>query len=189
MSLPASRSRAGFTLVELIIGISLSFMVMGALLSSYLFVARSFTRTLGVSSATQPTLESQGRRTLMLFQQDATQALRIKGAPSATSVTLEIPTPTGSAEVRYQYNQTAQTLSRTTGGVTTVIHINLLDCQFTYYDRYGRPYSSFVNALSGIDQIALSFSAQAGNAANGTLSGIHRVASSRLTLRNRQPAS
>lgn len=63
--------RRGFTLVEMLIGLSLSLMVMAAILSSYVFLARNFTRSLGVTYAVSnqttlsqlPPLEAQLRTT------------------------------------------------------------------------------------------------------------------------------
>jgi len=183
---PVSRFRAGFTLVELLIGLSLSVMIMGALLSSYVFLARSFTRTLGVSSANQPAMETQGRQTLALFAQDVAMAIGISGTPSASSVTLRLPTAAGTTTVTYSYNSTTQTLTRTPqGGAADIIHINLLDFSFTYYDSYGRPYTTFVNYLSGIDQLSMAFSAQAGSVANGTRPRVYGVASPKLIMRNK----
>ncbi len=177
---------SGFTLVELIIGMSLSLMIMGALLSGYVFLARSFTRTLGVSSAAQPAMESQGRMTLALFTRDVTAALGIAN-PTASSVTLRLPTATGNTTVAYNYDATAQTLTRTAAGDTaTTLHINLLSFSFGYYDSYGRPYTSYVNYLTGIGQVSLALTAQAGNAQNGTQTQIYRVTSPRLIMRNKQ---
>lgn len=196
MSLPRANRSSGFTLAELIIGMGLSLMIMGALLSSYVFLARSFTRTLGVSSAAQPAMESQGRMTLTLFAKDVTAAIGITN-PTASSVTLRLPTATGSTTVAYNYDATAQTLTRTpAGGPATTLHINIINpptgsplypgLKFEYFDSYGRPYTSYVNYLTGIDQISLALTAQAGSAANGTQTQLYRVASPRLIMRNKQ---
>jgi prepilin-type N-terminal cleavage/methylation domain-containing protein len=66
--------KSGFTLVEVLIGMTLSLLVMGAVLSGYVYLAKNFTRSLGLSSATEPTLESQGRRTISYFVRDVRMA-------------------------------------------------------------------------------------------------------------------
>jgi prepilin-type N-terminal cleavage/methylation domain-containing protein len=181
------RPRAGFTLVELLIGMSLSLMLMLAVLSSYVYLARQFTRTLGFSSFYQPTLEAQSRRTLAYFTQDVGMASSISGTPSATSVVLVIPTSSGSTTVTYDYDNTLKKLTRTvSGGSALVLHVSLLTCTFSYYDMYDRPYSSYTNYLSGIKKISLSFSSRSGNSANYTLTQVFQSASPRLLLKNKQ---
>lgn len=107
-------SRAAFTLVETLIGMSLALMVMTAVLTTYVTLGRNFTRTLGLSSANQPNLESQSRRTLATFAQDVRMASGLdltgtapKVVPSNSGLTLIIPTGSGTKYVTYYYNGTA----------------------------------------------------------------------------------
>ena len=186
-----NKNRAGFTLVELLIGMSLSLLIMGGVLSSYVFLGRNFTRSLGISSANQPTLETQGRRALAYFMQDVRMASGISGTPSASSLTLTLPASSGTTTVTYAYNSTARTLTRTpASGTALILLTNLLTSPspftFTYYDSSGNPYTSFTNYLTGIKQVSMSFSSQAGNSGNGTLTQVYQVASLRLILRNKQ---
>lgn len=198
---------AGFTLVEVIIGMALSLMVMGAVLSSYVFLGRNFTRSLGVSSAGEPTLESQGRRTLGYFSQDVRMASGIVGTPSATEVTLTIPTQSGSKTVTYFFNNTgtddtshgptikADTLTRIDNftGIALTLQTHLLQYpnatspHFDYFDTSGNPYTGFTDYLPGISQLSISFSTRSGNRTNGTLTPIYETTSQRLILRNKQP--
>lgn len=111
---------SGFTISELMIGVSLSMIVMGAVLSSYVFVARAYTKTIGFGDANQPTLESQSRRTLAIFAQDAQVTLGILATPTATypvsdkEVTLIVPRATGGTKnVTYYYNDTTAAVSVT----------------------------------------------------------------------------
>jgi Tfp pilus assembly protein PilW len=190
----AFRSKAGFTLVELLIGMGLSLMILAAVLSSYVFLARNFTRSLGISSANQPTLESQARRTLAYFSQDVRMASGLDTSgilpnvlPSATGLTLVVPTSSGTTTVTYTYDSTAQTLTRTpAGGAPQTLHASLLTFSLNYYDAYGNPYVGFTNYLPGIRQVAMTFTSQAGTGVNGTLSQIFQGNSSRLILRNKQ---
>lgn len=195
MNITRSSPYLGFTLVELLIGLSLSLMVMAAVLSSYTFLARNFTRSLGVvftvtdssfNLANRPALETQGRQTLAYFAQDVRMATGISGTPSASTVTLTLPTNTGSTTVTYTYDATNQTLTRTWSGMSgQVIHYNLLGCTFRYYDISGNPYTSYTNYLLGIKQLSFALTAQGGSAQNQTLTQVYSVESPRLLIRNR----
>lgn len=195
---PANRS-AGFTLGELIIGVSLSLIVMTGVLSSYVFVARSYNRTIGFGMANQPTLEAQGRRTLAWFAQDVQMASAVTG-PSAAEVTLTVPRSDGGTKnVTYYFNAAdtdvsvysvtvlAHSLARIDRNTHTslTLHTSLLTCVFTCYDEQGNPYTSYVNYLPGIKQLSLAFTAQAGSSVNRTLTQVYQVASPRLVLRNK----
>ena len=197
------RSTRGFTLVELLIGMSLALMIMTAVLTSYVTLARNFTRSLGVTSANQPTIETQARRTLAYFAQDVRMASGISGTPSASSLVLTLPTGTGSKSVAYYFNNTsaavtvtlvsystvipAYSLVRVDGsnGATLLLQSGLLTFGLNYYDSSGNPYTSFTNYLPGIKQLSFSFTAQGGNSTNGTLTQIYETDSPRMIIRNK----
>ena len=161
-------------------------MVMTAVLTTYVTLGRNFTRSLGISSANQPNLESQARRTLAYFTRDVRMAIGISGTPSASSLTLTLPTGTGSTTVAYAYDSTAQTLTRTpASGTAQTLHSSLLSFTFNYYDSSGNPYTSFTNYLSGIKQLSITFTSQAGTSVNGTLTQVYQSSSSRLLFRNK----
>jgi Tfp pilus assembly protein PilW len=197
--LKSTNRRRGFTIGELIVGLSLSTIVMGGVLTSYLFVARAYNRTIGFGMANQPTLESQGRRTLAWFAQDVQMASAVT-SPSASEVTLTVPRSDGGTKnVTYYYNSTAADVSvysvtvlansiaridRNTNTSLT-LHTSLLTCVFSYYDTTNNPYTTYVNYLPGIKQISFVFTAQAGSSVNSTLTQVYRVASPKLLLRNK----
>jgi prepilin-type N-terminal cleavage/methylation domain-containing protein len=198
-SIASSRFKrtAGFTLVELLIGMALSLLVMSAVLTSYVFLGRNFTRSLGLGSMNQPTLESQGRRALAYFARDVRMASGISGSPSANAVTLSLPTSFGTTTVTYTYDTTDSTnkkLVRTpAGGAPQTLHTNLQSFYLRYYDASGwpfdnsaPPYTTFTDYLSGIKQVSMTFSSQAGKGSNGTLTQVYQMASSRLLIRNKQ---
>lgn len=189
----------GFTLVELLIGMSLALILIIAVLSSYVFLGRSFSRTLGVGMANQPTLEAQGRRTLETFALDVEMTAAISN-PTASEITLTVPHSTGGTQdVTYYYNSTAapvaiygvtvaaHALARIDRSSSTAktLHSNLLTCSFTYYDVSANPYTTFVNYLPGIKQISLALTAQGGSSTNNTLTQVYTVASPRLLFRNK----
>jgi len=202
---PGSAER-GFTLVELLVGMSLALMVMTAVLSTYVTLGRNFTRTLGVSSANQPNLESQARRTLAMFAQDVRVATGLSGTPGATSLTLTQPTGAATKTVSYYLNATTAAVTLTLSGYSTTVPAqtlvrvdgsngNTLNLQsslqvagsnaFTYYDASGNPYTTFVNYLPGIKQVSLTITLQAGSSINGTLTPAYESDSPRLLLRNK----
>ena len=198
----------GFTLVELLVGMSLSLMVMTAVLTTYVTLGRNFTRSLGLSSANQPNLETQARRTLATFAQDVRMASGIPSTftPTATSLTLTLPTGTGTKTVSYYINTTAAAVTVTLSGYSTTVPAQSLvrvdgsngatltlqsslqvsgTNAFTYYDASGNPYTTYVNYLTGIKQLSLSFTSQAGSNTNGTLTQAYETDSPRLLLRNK----
>ena len=76
--------------------------------------------------------------------------------------------------------------------VVRTLHRSLLTCNFTYYDSTGNPYTIFdpavanFSSLSGIKQIAVELTSQAGNRTSGTLTQVYRVTSPRVILPNKQ---
>jgi Tfp pilus assembly protein PilW len=208
------KSSAGFTLVELLIGMSLGMVIMGGVLSSYIYLGRNFTRSLGISSSNQPNLETQARRTLAYFAQDVRMASGIvvtasPTSPSSTCLTLTLPTGTGTKNVAYYFNGTAAAVTVTLSGYSTsvpafslvrvdgsnganrTLHSSLLTCVFNYYDNSGNPYpildssNASFSSFAGITQLAMTFTSQTGSSANRTLTQIYPTSSSRLLLRNK----
>jgi Tfp pilus assembly protein PilW len=183
------RSNDAFSLVELLIGMSLALMVMGAVLSSYTFMGRNLFKLVN-----QQTLQTEARRTLQYLEQDVNLASGISGTPSASSLVLIIPTnSTGSTTtITWSYNSTSGTLTRTpASGVAQTLLSNLTSCVFTYYDRTGNSYTSATlsagSYLSSIKQVALSFTSRTGLNANGSNApqmAAYQATSARLTLRN-----
>lgn len=197
-------SRAGFTVVELIIGTALSATILAAVISSYLFLGRQFTRLMN-----QQTLESQARRTLLYLAQDA-RLTNTLTSPTNASVTLVQTTATGTRNIYYYYNSgtaaasvtlggtsysmPAKTLSRVDSNTSTRITLlaNLLTCYLRYYDDSGNPfdnatspYTTVTTYPSGMSQLSLLFTAQIGVARNGTLTPVYQGVSARLLIRNR----
>lgn len=179
---------AGFTLVELLIGLSLSLTIMAAVLSSYLFLGRSLSRLVN-----QQTLETEGRRTLATFTQDVRASSAISGTPSVSTVTLTIPSGASTTTVAWSYNSTTGILTRTpASGTARTLVSNLTSLHFRYYNEAGTaydsgssPYTTQTDYMSGLKQISLAFTSQTGSANNGTLTSVHSFASPRLLVRNR----
>lgn len=214
MKTSSLKNTAGFTLVELIIGMTLALMIMGAVLSSYTFLGRNFTRSLGLSSSNQPTLENQGRRTLISLGRDIQAAtdVSITGIapdllPSAFAMTLILPSNTEKKHITYYYNSGSADAFFSTyaipgyslvridqsRGTSEILHTHLLSLYFRYFDSAGHPYDNSTapfttgtNYLSGIKQISVDFTAQGGNSANGTQTQTFSNSSPLWILRNKQ---
>jgi Tfp pilus assembly protein PilW len=187
MTLRSSRPTSGFTLVELLIGTSLSAAVMLGVLSSYIYLGRSFTRL-----ANQQTLETEARRTLGYFARDAQTASGIAGTPSASAVTFILPSATGApATVSYTFANDAGgkgTLTRTVGSgnpVTLLRNITNDGLSLRYYDAGGNEYTAFTDYLPGIKQMSLEFTTRIVTTNQGTSTAAYPVASGRLVLRNK----
>lgn len=187
MTRTTSRSSAGFTLVEMLVGMSLALMIMTAVLSSYTFLGRSLVRLVN-----QQMLITQGQRALAYFAQDVRMASGISGTPSDSSLVLILPTSSGTTTtVTYTYSSSSGTLVRApASGNTLTLLSNLTSSSFTYYDNSGNVFTSTTlgagSYLISIKQIALSFSAEKGDGYSGTLTPTYQVASSRLLIRNQQ---
>lgn len=101
-----SHSRAGFTLVELLVGMSLALVVMTGVLSTFAFLGRNLNRL-----ANQQQLESEARRALAYFAQDVrmasgleTQTSTTPTSPSNTTITLNRRTSFGTRKIIYFFN-------------------------------------------------------------------------------------
>ena len=197
-------TRGGFTLVELLIGATLSAAVMAAVLSSYIFVGRNLARL-----ANQQVLETEARRTLAYFARDVRLASGLTDTSNLSTTRLSLTVPTGSITntVTYYHNNTASPVIVTVNGTNVSMPANALTrCIYNgstvtsqtllrnittsgltirYYDASSNPYTSYVDYLSGIKQISLEFSTQLGTASNGTQTKVYEVASNRLILRNK----
>ena len=215
MSQTRASSRRGFTLVEILVGSTLSAAVMAAVLSSYIYMARGLGRL-----ANQQTLESEGRRAVAFFARDARMASDLTDTAnlSSTRVALTVPVSAGTNTITYYYNNTPSAATVTVNGTnvsmpanaltrcvyngSTVSALTLLrlrnvnntsvatrsDLTIRYYDASGNEYTSYVNYLPGIKQLGLEFSATNGNNSDDTASpqtATYQAQSARIILRNR----
>lgn len=182
---PRRRRIAGFTVAELIVGMSLAMAVTAGVLSTYAFLGRNLARL-----ANQQKLESEGRRALLYFTQDARLATAVSGA-SASGVTFTIPTTSGTTTVTYTYTYSVAAPNYSTfrrqvsGGTSVNLLTNLQTCAISYFDSTDTAVSDFTNKLNSIKRVGVSFSSRLGSAANGTLTPIHYGTSPRVILRNK----
>jgi type II secretory pathway pseudopilin PulG len=94
-----------FTLVEVLVSVSLASVVLAAVLSSYVFLGRNLVRL-----ANYQALETKAREALAYLQRDVALASSVKSGttPTANSVTLVLPT----GEVTYSFDGSTGTLRR-----------------------------------------------------------------------------
>src|SRR3954470_2162718 len=97
----------GFTLVEMMVGATLSVIILAATLSTFLFLGRS-----GANLRNYNDMESQARKALELFAEDTRQASSVTWT-SATNVVMVINA------VNITYDYTGGTFSRTVSSVKT----------------------------------------------------------------------
>ena len=197
-ALPSRRPEAGFTLVEVLIAMTLGLIIMSGVMSTFVYLGRSLARL-----ANQQTLEAEGRRTVLLFSQDVHMAQDVTSA-SDTAVTLTVPTSSGTASVSYTYYGSATTLGgvsipalsfvrRVDSGTPFVLARDLVNganaqpLLIKYYDVTDFEISSGTvsTRLRSIKKMSLEFSSQTGAAASGARTPVHSVITSLLLLRNK----
>ncbi len=179
----APHPTAAFTLVELLVGMTLALTVMTAIMSSYLFLGRQLARL-----THQQTLETEARRALQWFDNDVRMSSAIT-SPGDTSVVLTIPTASSTMTVTYTYASGANytgTLTRTPSvGTAQVLLRYLGSFDFNYYNASDTAVTDFTNKVASIKKISLTFTSQTGRSTDGTLTPVYQGASPRLAIRNK----
>ncbi len=138
------RRKAGFTLVEVLIGTTMSAFILAGVLSAFVFLVRS-----GVLIQHYNDMEGQARKALELFAEDVRQASAITWA-DANNVSLTVNT----IPVTYGYDSVAKTFfRRVTDPLTSVTSTRLLvtdvtTFQFKGYTITGTPITSFNTAAA-----------------------------------------
>jgi prepilin-type N-terminal cleavage/methylation domain-containing protein len=119
------RRKRGFTLVELIVTMSLASLVLAGVFASVIFVTRSCLATTDYAG-----MDGEARESLEVFARDARMASGVSDF-SSTGVSLHVPTATGTSVVSYRYVPEDQ----------------------TFYQAYGTPAQKAL--VTGVDQFAL----------------------------------
>lgn len=179
----------GFTLVELLVGVSLSAIVMTALLSACVYFARNFARL-----ANAQALEEQARLALGWIRADLARTQEVKRgtAPSATGVTLVL----ADGEVTYTYDSVAQRLRRqaTFGASPDLIllqnpNVRCTDFLFSYYTgSLGPPVDQLAPATNvpySVKQLRFAFTLENPGTHSPATRIQRRFVSSRYLLRQR----
>ncbi len=147
-----SRSRRAFTLVELMIGTSLSAVVMAGMLSAYLFLAKNLTRL-----NTTEQFDRHSQRAVTLFSRDVSTATKIVSFSSVTvsgmtTATVVMNVPTGSVTYSWSGSTAAPgSLNRAvtltaTGATTTESLVDKVSSTvFTFRDGNGNATTTTFN--------------------------------------------
>jgi prepilin-type N-terminal cleavage/methylation domain-containing protein len=184
MSPTSARSTAasGFTLMELMIVMTLLAILSLGVISAYLFMGRNLERL-----AKTQEQDVAARRLLRQFTQDVGIA---NGFTSITSSTLTFTVPTAGANttISYVYDTTQSTLTRTdaSGSLSILKNIDtsVTTNGFTYYDESATTLTLPLASAANVKRIGFSFTTKSGNAAVGTQSS-YVIVSPRVVVRNK----
>lgn len=181
--IPKHRRKAGFTLVEVLIGASLSSFILAGVLSSFLFIGRS-----GANVQNYNDMESQARKALELFAEDVRQASAITwSATSSTDITLTVNT----ASVIYVYDSGARTFTRRTdtSSQTLITGITAGTFVFKAYNVAGTelPLATAANrTAAGSSTKQLQISLETSRTNQTVVAATNTVLSARFILRNKR---
>ncbi len=149
------RSSAGFTLVELLVSLTIFAMVAGVLTTVLITANRTHRQT-----THRAEIQGASRQALSLLTAELAQAgadpmippAGITGIVTADSTSLRvradlnangtIQTTEPSEDITYTYDAGAQTLSRNPGSGAAVVLQNVTDLRFTYFDAADQPLST-----------------------------------------------
>lgn len=133
-SLPPSAKRTkGFTLVEVMISITLSVILISAIISSNVFAVRSM-----FSSGDYADMNRQARRTMDTIADDVRQmtSVTISQNGFTGSIPARDPSSNSSIAIVYTYDAQAKTLSRSFNGAPSRVLIkNISSCVINYYSK------------------------------------------------------
>lgn len=171
------RPRRGFTLTELLVALGLSTLLLGAILTTFLFLTRT-----GLRVEFYNDMEHQARTALELFARDTREARAITWN-SAQSVTLIVD----GAPITYAHAN--GNFSRTAVPGTKVLITGISAFSFKGYDVTGSELAPVGDATS-LEKASkstkqLQISLQASRAQPGTATATHKVLSARYILRNK----
>lgn len=176
-----SKSRLGFTLVEVMIGASLGTMILAGVMSTFLMLGRSGTNVANYSS-----METESRRALEEFSQDLRMASAITWN-SPQSITLTVPNNYALTLglVTYSYDSDAKFFSRSPSdsnsatGTSRVLIRKVQVFEYTRFDRMNNPTSADLTTK----RIQLSMTARANSTTVTGASNI--ILSASYILRNK----
>jgi prepilin-type N-terminal cleavage/methylation domain-containing protein len=190
---PGSVHSRAFTLVEVLVSMSLASAILAAVLSSFVFLGRNLVRL-----ANYQALETKSREALTYLQRDlaAAQAVKSGTTPTPTSVTLVLP----AGEVTYSFDGTTGSVRRqaTTGANRDFFLLKNDRCActtfaFDYQTTTGGAPTSQLDPSSnvpyGIKQILVRFVVANPGTDAAAVRTSYSAVSARFLLRNKQAAS
>jgi prepilin-type N-terminal cleavage/methylation domain-containing protein len=170
-----SRSRRGFTLAELLVSLGLSGILLTAILTTFIFIARGGTRLMHYRD-----IETRASLTLQQFAIDARQASTVTWV-NANTLTLQAGS---SGTVTYTYDSANGSLVRRASEGNRTLATNINTFRFVAFDRDGTALSlaaANVNARTKMVQLEIGFRSR-----SGTVEPVERdIISARYMLRNK----
>ena len=133
------RGRSGFSLVELLIAMSLSVMIASVLMGAFLFIGRS---TVAIYNYSE--MNDQSRRGLEVLGRDLRAGAGVLSGYNENNFTVQVRQADGSLlNVTYNYSPNApdSPLTRTANGETTTIMSSVDDLSFHYFNLQAEPAS------------------------------------------------
>lgn len=181
----------GFTMVELLIAMSIAATLIVGVLGSYTFLARNLARF-----SYQQELEVKSRRMLQMFAQDVRAAVDAQAsdytADSSNRTNQITLTMSDGSTVQYAFNARAGTLTRVAGGKSQILLSAVAIVPLSQYQGFFCCFDDLdipAGSQQGIRKIEVSsFAAALGTARSGTQTRLVG-ASARLVLRNKRPSS
>jgi Tfp pilus assembly protein PilW len=169
-----SRRPAGFTLVELMIGATISSFVLAGILSVFLFMGRS-----GANVSNYNDMETQARNALEIFAQDARQASTITWH-SKSSLTLRVE------GVNIQYTFDSGALIRITPTQKRAIVTGVVEFEFKPFSITGAELGFTNLTATSRDTKQLQISLRAARKSQTVVAATNTVLSARFILRNKR---
>ena len=175
-----NKSRAAYTLVELMAGIAIGLLVVTAAVSFFLFGSRSFS-----AMANYTDLNRKGRLASDMITRDIRSALQVVSS-TTNQIVLQAPAG-GNSTITYTYDAAAGTLSRNDGSSSRVMLSGLNSCSFALYQRpspTNNTYNSFPPATAAYAKL-VSYQWSAGRRVVGTQVDTESLQTALVYLRNR----
>lgn len=160
---------------------TLGVMIMAAVMSSFIYVGRT-----SMMLRNYADLETQARNAMETFAQDVRMSSAVAWN-SSTALTITVRTGGADVPVRYAYDGSAQTFSRTFNGTTTVLITNIRSFAFSAYSIDTEPVSltSPTNSTNiATKQIQIALETERRNAVLAL--STNKVISARFVLRNKR---
>ncbi len=185
--LSRSRRVRGFTLVEMMVGVTISSVVLAGVMTAFLMMGRS-----GYNAANYSVMEAEARRALETFSSDARMANNITWN-SSNSITLRVVTSGSPQSVTYAYDtsttgDTAKCFYRVIGTASStatrlVLVRNVSDFAFRRY-----------KVINGVDYTAnndletkqIQITLRSVRTGATTVAATNAVLSARVVLRNKE---
>lgn len=176
----AARRHGAFTLVEVMVGATLSSFILAGVLSTFLFMGRS-----GANLRNYSDMEAQSRKALEMFAEDVRQASAITWT-SSTQLTINVNT----VAITYGYDSATAVFARAIGGTTTNLITGVTAGTFSFksYNVAGTemPLATAANlTAAGSSTKQLQISLEASRNTQTVTSSTNLVLSARYILRNK----